>query len=124
MSTQSLRLVRGVRSRNGHRVRRAVLGAIGVLLLVFAALTLQYRSTDWWWGPGRVHLMGRDYDRESESLTRTQADLPSPAALHVVGHLPLGQTFEAVRPDLSVPTVLYLHEWDDHYVVYVLSGGP
>jgi hypothetical protein len=99
------------------------LGLVALLLLAFAVLTVQYRSAAWWWGPGRVHLMGRDYDRQSGDLTHAQVVAESAGVLHAVGHLPLGQSFEGVRTS-DVPTVVYLHEWDGHYVAYALSGGP
>ena len=63
------------------------------------------------------------YDRSSLAVTRAQAAAQTVGALTKVGRLPLGQTFEGVR-GATVPSVIYLHEWDGHYVEYALSGGP
>lgn len=108
-----------------RRARQTTLALVAVLALAWLIGSVIYRDTLWWWGPGRTHVLGRDYDR-SGSVTRARISSEAPGPIHVVGHLPLGQSILAVDASSSayVPTVVYLHEWDGQYVAYSLSGGP
>lgn len=88
-------------------MRRA---ALAVVALVAASCSLH---------SGRIHVLGRDYQRSGSSVSLAEAQRDSAGALVVVndGRVVTGNV------GLNVPTVIYV-ENGDRYTPYTLEGGP
>ena len=68
---------------------------------------------------GRIHVLGRDYEKSGSSVSLADAQRDSAGALVVVNH---GRVVTA-NVGLNVPTVIYV-ENGDRYTQYTLEGGP
>lgn len=68
---------------------------------------------------GRVHVLGRDYQRSGPAVSLAEAQRSSAGALVVVEH---GRVV-AGTTGLYQPTVIYIKN-GDRYAPYALEGGP
>lgn len=126
-------------------MRRTVIGALGLVILLLAVATLWYRHEygTWWTTPDKIPYCQRTYLRGTSDLSRVQVQAleahtnltgEQPYPLVAVGHAPpiIGsELFAAVIPDairnrLHLPCAMavYLKTGNNQYTAYGLSGGP
>ena len=116
--------------------RRAV-GALAVVFLAAAAVTVWYRGTYHIW-PGQaagswVHWCGRDYENDqgpgsAETLRQAKAGTPLPLRV-AADYPPLGPrqqllTVSMAGQPAACPTRVFLKTGPDSYLPYGLLGGP
>ena len=68
---------------------------------------------------GRVHVLGRDYQKSGPSVSLAEAQRASAGALVVVDH---GRVVTG-NVGTFAPTVIYVED-GDRYTPYELQGGP
>lgn len=85
---------------------------VAIVVIALAAASCSLHS-------GRIHVLGRDYQKSGLPVSLADAQRDSAGALVVVNH---GRVVSG-SVGLNVPTVIYV-ENSDRYTQYTLEGGP